>query len=48
MFGITVERVITDNGSAYKGNLRRDCLTGLGRDRFGVMPNHHRAHGALG
>lgn len=37
--GITVERVLTDNGSAYKSHAWRDCLAGLG-----ITPKHTRPY----
>ena len=37
--GVIVERVLTDNGSAYKSHAWRDCLVGLG-----ITPKHTRPY----
>lgn len=38
--GVTVERVLSDNGSAYKSSAWRDACTELG-----ITPKHTRPHG---
>jgi len=46
-FGITVERVLSDNGSCYRSNVHALMLTELGiRHLFGAL--HPDAHQPLG
>lgn len=45
--GITVERVITDNGSAYKSHAWRDCLTALGITPKRTRPYRPQTNGKI-
>ena len=45
--GITIERVITDNGSCYKSNAWRDCLEDLGITPKRTRPYRPQTNGKI-
>jgi transposase InsO family protein len=45
--GVTVKRVLTDNGSCYKSKLWRDCLTGAGITPKRIRPYRPQTNGKV-